>query len=531
MRFKDYQIDDLARLSLVNGAILSWQCGLGKTNAMYAWSLMKCGWTGKSNVSAPVLIISPEDLHKQTIDEGRKWFGVETRRLPAYLANVAPGFYIVSYSALRARNIPPEAFTCVVVDEGDKAKKGSSDAGKLVRKLNPKYRLICTATPMADRLPDLFWLCSWVTANDPKDARRWPYGASPVEYNRFAQRFLVESKSLSRSLGSGAPAATRSAEVSQLFLLWKLLSPIILRRTMEDTGEKIVKLHHQVVPCALGRRQRSNYERTLFDSAMDIGVRLGALRRIAGGAEWPNPKLARALELVSECMARGQQILIASEFRGPNDAIAERLTNAKIPFVIMDGRTDPFERGDLADQFRARQIPIALIGLKSGAEGQSYPKCNNVILLNYSWEYKKLPQVIHRARRINSEKDLNVYSLVAQGTIEHRMAQLIVDEKGASADLVLDVCWPSNRSTEASESLLDVATKEFQSTESVLEESEIEGTWPAIRQSLQESFRSWRRTLPNSGLSRAPANDSRSLIQEAERLQARLHSHVPAIAV
>jgi SNF2 family DNA or RNA helicase len=273
------------------------------------------------------------------------------------------------------------------------------------------------------------------------------------------------------------------------------MAPILLRRTMEDTGEPVVGMTHTIVPCPLGSQQNAEYERTLFDPSLDIGVRLGALRRIAGGSGWPNPKLARALELIGNVIGRGQQVLVASDFRAPNDSLAERLRDARIPHVVMDGRTPPAERAEMAERFKTGEIPIALIGLKSGAEGMSYPRCNNVILLNYSWEYKKLPQVIHRARRINSQRDLEVWSLVAEGTIEQRMAQLVVDEKGAAADLVLDGRWPTGG---GSEDWLAIAAKEFQAGQQTVDESELVSQWPGLRVRLRASTGTCRNSHPPS---------------------------------
>jgi hypothetical protein len=492
MQLKTFQLDDIARLSLLDGAILSWGTGLGKSMAMFAWAFLKCGWSGRLKVKAPVLIVSPEDLHQQTIGEGVKWFNILTEPLKDVDLSqpIPPGFYIASYAMLRTLDIKPDAFTCVMLDEGDKSKKSGSDAGRYVRRLTPKYRLIATATPMADRLPDLFWLCSWVCANDPPGAKRWPYAPTQGEYGAFAGRFQVDGESMTRRRSSGAFAKERSAEISQLMLLWRWLGAIVLRRRIEDCGEDVIQVEHQIVPCPLGWQQKREYEQALFNPGLEIAERLGALRRIAGGAGWPNPKLAKALELIANVMGRRQQVIVASDFRGPNDSLCERLTDAGIPHVLMDGRTDPEARGELAEQFKQGSVPVALIGLKSGAEGQSYPKCNNLIILNYSWEYKKLPQVIGRARRINSERDLNVWSLVADGTIENRMAQLIVDEKAVAADLVLDGIWPGKESNLDPAGWLDVATKEFKPNAKTIDENELAAQWPGLKDRLRR-VRAW----------------------------------------
>jgi len=44
MTLKPFQKQDLARAALKDGLILSWDTGLGKTWALFLWSLLKCGF-------------------------------------------------------------------------------------------------------------------------------------------------------------------------------------------------------------------------------------------------------------------------------------------------------------------------------------------------------------------------------------------------------------------------------------------------------------------------------------------------------
>ena len=55
---------------------------------------------------------------------------------------------------------------------------------------------------------------------------------------------------------------------------------------------------------------------------------------------------------------------------------------------------------------------VMLAGVESMAEGHSYPMCNNVILMCYSWAYDKFEQAINRAHRINSVWNVNVYPII-----------------------------------------------------------------------------------------------------------------------
>src|SRR4051812_15745870 len=89
MKLKLFQHQDLARAALHDGLILSWDTGLGKTWAMFLWSLLKVGHVTVTDAGAlyikpkaPVLIIGPGDLHQQIADEAAKHFKIKVALLP-----------------------------------------------------------------------------------------------------------------------------------------------------------------------------------------------------------------------------------------------------------------------------------------------------------------------------------------------------------------------------------------------------------------------------------------------------------------
>jgi SNF2 family DNA or RNA helicase len=103
-RFRQYQKEDLARAALMDGAIFSWDQGLGKTVAAFVWPMLK--------KARRVLIVSPGSIHRQTIEEGRSKFGIETTPInnqsdALALLNTeslktenSPSFFITSYQTL-----------------------------------------------------------------------------------------------------------------------------------------------------------------------------------------------------------------------------------------------------------------------------------------------------------------------------------------------------------------------------------------------------------------------------------------------
>ncbi len=104
------------RAALTDGAILSWDTGLGKSLAAFSLPLIKLGWQpgarGRLTLQGTALLVAPGGLHDQLRDTGRQ-FGQELttldkarfRRLARYDARqrrwaLPPGFYLTSYTQL-----------------------------------------------------------------------------------------------------------------------------------------------------------------------------------------------------------------------------------------------------------------------------------------------------------------------------------------------------------------------------------------------------------------------------------------------
>jgi SNF2 family DNA or RNA helicase len=70
--FRNFQVDDIARAAMHDGAILGWDPGLGKTVAAFTWPQLKD--------AKRTLIVAPEQLHQQIAEEAKR-FGVTLRPL------------------------------------------------------------------------------------------------------------------------------------------------------------------------------------------------------------------------------------------------------------------------------------------------------------------------------------------------------------------------------------------------------------------------------------------------------------------
>ena len=255
---KTFQIEDLARAACVDGAIIAWEQGLGKSLAAVALAIIK--------EAKRSLIICPASLQLQITASSAKFFGKSLRPVTSledfYRLKLdkphkgPPRIYVTSYTALGLNNgdewsptfghkgefhdskvlrnrrkayclahgikwnsdfsdgigetrrgitciFAPtlarvaalhESFDCVVVDEGTRLQATESRMAASVRLLDPAYRYILTGTPIKNRLESIFWLGAWVG----RRYGRWPYQATDSAREQFANTFLQNERFLTR---------------------------------------------------------------------------------------------------------------------------------------------------------------------------------------------------------------------------------------------------------------------------------------------------------------------------------------------
>ncbi len=337
------------------------------------------------------------------------------------------------------------SFTCVAVDEGTRMKGENTLVGLGVRQLTPKYRLVSTATPIKNRLPDIFRLAWWVTGGREEAHARFPYANSSADRGDFAEEFLVSEHNLSAKKRRNPRYKKLTPNVCNVHRLWKMMAPIILRRRKHDIGEQIVSKHRHVIRAAMGTHQAETYKYHLRASYLDKngrpapGAKLQALRMAAAAPHAENlvpvlngkgshrshtgyiPKIASALNLINQILRRGEQVVVGSAFIEPLNTLSCLLKEANVRHLRMDGSVSQTRRGMLSAQFKqggpkynphasAKNLyPVTLAGVESCAEGHNWSRGKNVILIGFSWAFDKFEQLINRVHRLNSPEDVHVY--------------------------------------------------------------------------------------------------------------------------
>jgi superfamily II DNA or RNA helicase len=404
------------------GGILADEMGLGKTIQMIAF-LSTATQTEKG---APSLVVCPASLVLNWGDEFGKFapslrvnllLGNASERKAQIEGDTDADVWVTSYDLLK-RDIDlyeNRKFYCCVLDEGQNVKNQSTAASKAVKRINCRQRFVLTGTPIENRLSELWNLFDFLMPG---------YLFSHSTFVEKLEKPIVQS---------GDAAARR-----QLSLL---VQPFMLRRLKRDVLKELPPKVEHIRKIQLSEEERKVYlaeaaaARKSFETGqqgkLQILAALTRLRQICcdprlcyENYNGKSSKLEACLELCSGMAENGHQILLFSQFTTMLDRIRERLDGMKISNFTLQGSTPKKKRAQLVKEFNAGKASVFLISLKAGGTGLNLTAADVVIHYDPWWNLAAQNQATDRAHRIGQTAHVQVYKLIAKGTIEEKILEL-----------------------------------------------------------------------------------------------------------
>ncbi|MFF8264423.1 DEAD/DEAH box helicase [Streptomyces virginiae] len=443
---RDYQLHGLrwlARMtSLGLGACLADDMGLGKTVTLIALHLHRNGQGAPT--AGPTLVVCPASLLGNWEREIEKFApGTPVRRFHGpvrSLAGLTPGageFVLTTYGTMRldAAALAATDWGMVVADEAQHVKNPHSSTAKALRALPARARVALTGTPVENDLSELWAVLDWTTPGilGRLGTFRARY-AEPVESGRDPQ------------------AAARLAA---------LVRPFLLRRRKSDPGiaPELPPKTETDHPVSLTREQSALYEAVVRETLAAISRAHGMERRglvvklltslkqicnhpahylgdggATGGSR--SGKLELLDELLDTIVAEGGSVLVFTQYVTMARLIERHLSARGIATQLLHGGTPVARREELVDRFQAGEVPVFLLSLKAAGTGLNLTRAGHVVHFDRWWNPAVEEQATDRAYRIGQTQPVQVHRIIAEGTVEDRIARLL-ERKRALADAVL----------------------------------------------------------------------------------------------
>ncbi|MEU0401273.1 DEAD/DEAH box helicase [Streptomyces sp. NPDC006197] len=444
---RDYQLRGLAWLDLMTslglGGCLADDMGLGKTVTLIALHLRRAR-------RAPTLVVCPASLLGNWQREVRKFApDVPVRRFHGTdrdLDGTEGGFVLTTYGTLRtsAARLAAREWGMVVADEAQHVKNPFSATAKALREIPAPARVALTGTPVENNLSELWALLDWTTPGllGPLKAFRSRHARAVENHEEIEHEEAVER-------------------------LARLVRPFLLRRRKSDPGivPELPPKTESDHPVALTREQASLYEAVVRETMARIEGAEGMARRglvmslltslkqicnhpaqylkeqaprgsgtarLAGRSG----KLALLDELLDTILAEDGSVLVFTQYVSMARLLADHLAARGVPAQLLHGGTPVAERERMVDRFQAGEVPVFLLSLKAAGTGLNLTRAGHVVHYDRWWNPAVEEQATDRAYRIGQTQPVQVHRLVAEGTVEDRIAEML-RAKRALADAVL----------------------------------------------------------------------------------------------
>eukprot|EP00063_Salmo_salar_P086763 XP_014061598.1 PREDICTED: DNA helicase INO80 [Salmo salar] len=128
--------------------------------------------------------------------------------------------------------------------------------------------------------------------------------------------------------------------------------------------------------------------------------------------------------LLCRLKTQGHRVLIYSQMTRMIDLLEEYMVYRKHTYMRLDGSSKISERRDMVADFQSRtDIFVFLLSTRAGGLGINLTAADTVIFYDSDWNPTVDQQAMDRAHRLGQTKQVTVYRLICQLTIEERILQ------------------------------------------------------------------------------------------------------------
>ena len=321
-------------------------------------------------------------------------------------------------------------FDMIVADELHKMKDPTSDSGKNFLKLTGigKYHFGLTGTPLINSPLDAYVPLKFISQEKANYSNFKKFYCTMGD--KFSDYRVTGFKNLDILKDEISDCSIRR-DKSILNLPPKFIVPEYIE--MDPSQEKFyTDLQSGIVVEA----DRVNIKKTSL---------LGLVTRLREAATCPsvlttsnikNSKVERCVELIDEIVSNGEKVAIFSTFKEPIYMLKDILGKYN-PLVCTGDQSDEevYKNKDLFQEDDEHMV-ILCTSQRMGT-GMNLYRASYGIFLDSTWTDALETQTEDRLWRIGSNKSVIIYKLIAKGTIDERIQDILV-QKRAMSDYIID---------------------------------------------------------------------------------------------
>ncbi|MBN6888843.1 SNF2 family DNA or RNA helicase [Cytobacillus horneckiae] len=419
----------------MNGkAILADEVGLGKTieAGLILKEYMIRGLVKKALILVPASLVT-----QWSMEMNSKFFIPAVAQRKSYVWEQCD---VVVSSIDTAKREPhreiifQQDYDLIIIDEAHKLKNNKTKNYEFVQSLRKKFCLLLTATPIQNRISEIFNLVSLLKPGH--------LGTETAFYEKYRKD--------SRSLDDDEH-------------LKQLVNKVMIRNRRQDTGIEWTKRHVETIPIEFSEDEKNLYDAVSnmhregdWISSSQFSVMtlqreacssreavFYTLRNMLKKQEEPsmqfeekiqsligkveavqrNSKAEKALDYINKI---NDKVIIFTEYRATQMYLQWFLKQHGITSVPFRGG---FKRGkkDWMRELFQNHAQV-LIATEAGGEGINLQFCSHIINFDLPWNPMRLEQRIGRIHRLGQKSDVHIYNFATKDTVEEHVLKLLYEK-------------------------------------------------------------------------------------------------------
>ncbi len=423
-----FQYEGISFVEHRNGnALIGDEMGLGKT-------IQALGYLQLHPEKRPAIIVCPASLKLNWANEATQWMhapkvqvlsGTNTN-VPLIGEILIINYDIIAYWLEELLAIKPQV---LITDECHYYKNSSAKRTKAVLKLgkNIPHKIALSGTPIVNRPIEIY------------NAIRMVDKTIIPNFWQFAQRYCGAKHN---GFGWNFNGASNTQELHE-----KLSNTIMIRRLKKDVLTELPDKIRSFIFIPLELNNQREYSRAEDDFIAFVREQKGveaankasnaqALAEIEGLKQLAvQGKMEQVIDWIQNFIKTDEKLVIMATHRFVIDTL---MTKFKHVSVKVDGSVSNAERQNAVKEFQHNPRVRLFIGnIKAAGVGLTLTASSTVAFLELPWTPGDVSQAEDRVHRIGQRNSVNIYYLLAAGTIEEKIARLI-DDKRRVLDTVLD---------------------------------------------------------------------------------------------
>lgn len=400
-------------------AILADEVGLGKTieAGVILKELMIKGLVKK------VLILVPSSLIRQWENELIKTFHIPAkakhRSYPWAAYDICISSIDLAKKEPHASEILNQTYDLLIVDEAHRLKNPKTLNYQFVKQIKSNYCLLLTATPIQNKIDEIFYLMSIVRPGllgDKASFRKAVKKERENGDNGAIKKLIQQSMIRNRRSETGNNWTERNIETVHVNFTEK----------EQQFYEKLesIQADHSFTTLTLKREFCSSREacyQTIQQLKWNESFKNELLREIE-----QLPHHSKALKTVEFIRQLNEKCIIFTEYKSSQLYLQWLLHQNGITSVTYNGKFRKSKKDWMLQLFKTKAQ--VLIATDAGGEGLNLQFCNHMIHYDLPWNPMKLEQRIGRIHRYGQTKNVNIYYIVLKNTIDERILNLLYNK-------------------------------------------------------------------------------------------------------